>query len=86
MNGQPKQTEFYFVFAAYIDQLAVQRFFDLTAKALQSGADRLHILMQTNGGNVQDGVCLYNFFRALPVEVIAYNVGSIASAGAWCRA
>jgi ATP-dependent Clp protease, protease subunit len=37
--------------------------------------------MQTTGGNVQDGVCLYNYFRTLPVDLSVYNVGSISSAG-----
>lgn len=32
------------------------------------------------GGNVNDGVALYNFFRALPVDLTLYNVGSVASA------
>jgi ATP-dependent protease ClpP protease subunit len=71
----------YFIFSALIDQLAVQRFFALTACAMQDGIEEIHLLMQSVGGNVGDGVCLYNFFRALPIEVSIYNCGHISSAG-----
>jgi ATP-dependent Clp protease protease subunit len=71
----------YFIFSALIDQLAVQRFFALTAGAMQDGIEEIHLLMQSVGGNVGDGVCLYNFFRALPIEVSIYNCGHISSAG-----
>jgi ATP-dependent Clp protease protease subunit len=37
------------------------------------------LLFQSNGGLVGDGICLHNFFRALPIELTLYNVGSIAS-------
>ena len=41
----------------------------------------IHMLFQTAGGFIGDGVCLYNFFRTLPVELTLYNVGSVCSAG-----
>jgi len=37
----------YLVFAAYVDQVAVQRIFGLTTMAIQGGAKRIHLLMQT---------------------------------------
>ena len=75
----PKET--FLLFAALIDQLAVQRIFAMTAVALQGGSQRIHLLMQTTGGNVADGICLYNYFKAFPGNLTAYNVGSISSAG-----
>jgi ATP-dependent Clp protease protease subunit len=41
----------------------------------------VHLLFQSSGGSAGDGVCLYNFFRALPIELTIYNVGSVCSAG-----
>ena len=41
----------------------------------------VHLLFQSSGGCVGDGVCLYNFFRSLPIELTIYNVGSVYSAG-----
>jgi ATP-dependent Clp protease, protease subunit len=70
----------YLVFAAYIDQLAVQRIFATTAAAIQDRVGSIHLLMQSVGGNVADGICLYNYFRALPVPLTIYNAGGVSSA------
>lgn len=78
-NQKPKAA--YLVFSAVIDQLAVQRFFALMAGATQEGYDEVHILMQSTGGNIPDGICLYNFFWSLPILIATYNCGSISSAG-----
>jgi ATP-dependent Clp protease protease subunit len=37
------------------------------------------MLFQSSGGIVGDGVALHNYLRACPVEVTAYNVGTVAS-------
>lgn len=71
----------YLIFSALIDQLAVQRFFAITAGAMQEGVEHIHILMQSTGGNVGDGICLYNYFWSLPIAVATYNCGTLASAG-----
>jgi ATP-dependent Clp protease protease subunit len=70
----------YPVFAAYIDQLAVQRVFAMTAAAIQDGVGGIHLLMQSVGGNVADGICLYNYFRQFPLPVTIYNAGGVSSA------
>ena len=43
-------------------------------------AKRLHILFQSWGGFVGDGVFLYNSLRKFPVEITFYNAGQVASA------
>lgn len=70
----------YAVFAGVIDQAAVQRIFQGVAGAMGNGVDHIHLLFQSFGGAVGDGVCLYNFFRALPIDLTLYNVGSVSSA------
>ena len=42
---------------------------------------RIHILFQSWGGSVGDGVCLYNFIKNFPIEIVLYNSGQICSAG-----
>ncbi|MET3156219.1 ATP-dependent Clp protease proteolytic subunit [Bradyrhizobium diazoefficiens] len=69
------------VFAGNIDQIAVQRLANAIAIASQQGMDEVHLLFQTTGGVVADGVCLYNLFAAAPMDIHLYNVGSIASIG-----
>jgi ATP-dependent Clp protease, protease subunit len=41
----------------------------------------MHILFQSMGGGVGDGICLYNFLRKCPLDVTLYNVGTVASIG-----
>lgn len=69
------------VFAGNIDQVAVQRLANAIAIASQQGVHEIHLLFQTTGGLVADGICLHNLFVAAPIEVHLYNVGSIASIG-----
>jgi len=45
-----------------------------------NGSKRIHILFQSWGGFIGDGVFLYNSLRKLPVEVVLYNAGQVASA------
>lgn len=44
------------------------------------GNKKIHILFQSWGGFVGDGVLLYNSLRKFPVEVVLYNAGQVASA------
>lgn len=82
MSEEAAKKSIYLTFSALIDQLAVQRFFAALSGAIQEGYDDVHLLMQTVGGNVPDGICLYNFFQSLAgVNLTIYNAGNIASAG-----
>jgi ATP-dependent Clp protease protease subunit len=70
------------VFAAFcgmIDHAAVQRIFTGLGIAMGMGVKRFHLLFQSDGGLVGDGVCLYNYFRTLPMDLILYNAGSVRS-------
>jgi ATP-dependent protease ClpP protease subunit len=51
----------------------------LTSVAMQ-GTKRIHILFQSWGGFVGDGVFLYNALKKLGIEVILYNAGQVSSA------
>lgn len=76
----PTVAEVYAVFAGAIDQPTVQRIFAGVAGVTAGKIGHVHLLWQSMGGNVADGICLYNFFRTLPVDLTLYNVGSVASA------
>jgi ATP-dependent protease ClpP protease subunit len=39
------------------------------------GVNHLHLMFQTTGGDIGDGIALYNLFRALPITISLYNVG-----------
>jgi ATP-dependent Clp protease protease subunit len=50
--------------------------------ATQGGVTELHLLIQSSGGMVGDGISLYNFFRSLPLDLHVYNTGTVASIAA----
>lgn len=79
--GDVISTDFYGLFAGAIDQLAVQRFHNVLSIASQNGIGTAHLLFQSSGGLVGDGISLYNLFRASPIDIVFYNVGSICSIG-----
>jgi ATP-dependent Clp protease protease subunit len=86
MNQQPPAPtppldELYGTFCAPITTETVGRFMFCVNAGIQGNAPKMHILFQTMGGNVADGVCLYNFLRTCPLEVVLYNVGTVASIG-----
>jgi ATP-dependent protease ClpP protease subunit len=62
--------EAYAVFAGNIDQNSVNRIFNSMAGATNARYTKIHLLFQSTGGVVSDGVCLYNFFRTLPLPLI----------------
>jgi ATP-dependent Clp protease, protease subunit len=77
---QPLKEVYGFV-VGVIDQQAVQRIANAVTIATNSGVEWVHLLFQTSGGMVGDGICVYNIFRAAPMTIKLYNAGSIASVG-----
>jgi ATP-dependent protease ClpP protease subunit len=74
--------EVYAVFCGNLDQASVGRIMLGVTTAIANRVPRLHLLFQSSGGLVGDGVCLYSFFRGLPLPLTIYNVGSVSSIAA----
>jgi ATP-dependent Clp protease protease subunit len=73
-------SEIYVVFCGAIDQNSTQQFFKGLVGATTQDVKQIHILFQSTGGTVSDGIALYNFFRSLSVELTLYNAGQVSSA------
>jgi ATP-dependent Clp protease protease subunit len=73
--------DLYAAFSGGIDASAVDRIFKGVAGASAQKTTNLHILFQSGGGTVGDGVSLYNYFRSLPFGLHLYNSGTVASIG-----
>jgi ATP-dependent Clp protease, protease subunit len=84
VSGQQQQLpqQVYAAFVGSVDQQAMQRIVQGFTTAIRSGVEHIHLLFQSSGGTVGDGIALYNFFRALPIKLSLYNVGTVASIGA----
>jgi ATP-dependent Clp protease, protease subunit len=71
----------YATVAGPVDQALVQRIFTSFAIATHGGVKTVHSIFQTAGGMISDGVTLYNYFRAIPIDLHLYNTGSVFSIG-----
>ena len=71
--------EIYGTFSDGINQGSVQRIFNSVAIAMNGGVKHAHILFQSAGGSVSDGIALYNFFRTTPLRITLYNSGAVQS-------
>jgi ATP-dependent Clp protease protease subunit len=66
-------------FVGQIDQQSLPRLFQSFSLAINAGVQDLHLLFQSPGGMIADGIALYNFFGALPFNLHIYNSGSVQS-------
>lgn len=65
-----------------IDDNSVGQFIQaLNGLVAQQHPDEIYILLSTPGGNVNSGIVLYNFLRAIPSKVITHNIGQVDSIG-----
>ncbi len=46
---------------------------------VQQGHTHVTLLISSTGGSLLEGFALYNFFRALPLDITMWNIGSIES-------
>lgn len=46
---------------------------------MNAKVQKVHLFFQSSGGGVGDGIALYNFFKALPIDLTIYNPGNIYS-------
>lgn len=69
----------YASFSGTINQDSLNRFFFNLGGASQKGVTEIHLLFQSTGGIVGDGIALYNYFRTMPIDLHIYNAGSVGS-------
>lgn len=65
--------------AGRIDDDMVQRLFTKMAGAVSSGVQELHLMIQSTGGIINDGISVYNYLRCLPLTITTYNTGTVQS-------
>ena len=71
----------YVSFLAEVNPTTTEALIGTIGGQLQHGFDELHLLLSTPGGNVREGIAIYNMLMGLPLKVITYNVGSVNSIG-----
>lgn len=71
--------ESFFTLSGDVNSDMVRRVFDAISKMTVDGTRTAHILLQSNGGYVSDGICLYNTLTNAPLDFVMYNAGAVAS-------
>jgi ATP-dependent Clp protease, protease subunit len=74
----PKK-EAWYTLSGDVNSDMVHRVFEAVAGMTEEGIETAHVLVQSNGGYVSDGLCLYNFLANAPVNFLMYNGGAVAS-------
>jgi ATP-dependent Clp protease protease subunit len=78
-QAPPLPNVLYATLSGPVDQPMVQRVFQGFSVAINGGVTNIHVLFQSTGGVVGDGIALYNYLKSVPIEVNIYNGGSVAS-------
>ena len=76
---EAKENHAYFTLSGDVNSDMVHRVFECVSWMTEQGIDTAHVLVQSNGGYVSDGLCLYNFLANAPVKFVMYNGGAVAS-------
>jgi ATP-dependent Clp protease protease subunit len=71
--------ELYATLCGRVDDAMTQRVFNRLVDAINSGVKTLHLLIQSSGGIIGEGIALHNFLKNMPIDIVAYNGGSIQS-------
>lgn len=80
--GASAQTQVHYVsFSAEISQQTTETLLGVCAKLANDGVQTVYLLLSTPGGNVMNGVTIYNTLRGLPFHLITHNVGNVDSIG-----
>jgi len=78
-EDQANEKEAWFTLSGDVNSDMVHRVFEAVSHMSEDGIETAHVLLQSNGGYVSDGLCLYNFMAASPVDFVLYNGGAVAS-------
>ncbi len=79
MTNQPLPT--YVSFSAEISQQTTEALIAVFADLVNKKTKAVHLLLSTPGGTVTNGINLYNVLKALPLQLVTHNVGSVDSIG-----
>ncbi len=80
MTEQLSSKEIWVTWVGVLDVQIARSFSQLLVNAASDNVTRIHTLLQSPGGTINEGIFLYEFFKSFPVEVVAYNGGHIGSA------
>ena len=74
-------SSFYIKFFAPVVPETVAALMQVVDSKIKQGATRLGLLISTPGGDVFQGLSVYNYLKGIPLEIVTHNFGSADSIG-----
>ncbi len=74
-------SSFYIKFFAPVVPETVAALMQVVDGKIKQGATRLGLLISTPGGDVFQGLSVYNYLKGIPLEIVTHNFGSADSIG-----
>lgn len=71
----------YVVFTAEIIPTTVEPLIQTLSGIAQNNIPEVYMAFSTPGGNVAQGITLYNFLRGVPFKLVIHNIGNVDSIG-----
>ena len=71
----------YAMFTSEIVPQTVEVMIQALSNLAQQGVKEVYLAFSTPGGNVAQGISLYNFLRGVPFKLIVHNIGNVDSIG-----
>lgn len=71
----------YVSFSAEINAHTTESLLAVLAQQANQGVQDVYLMLSTPGGNVMNGMNLYNVIRAMPFKLTVHNVGNVDSIG-----
>lgn len=71
----------YVSFSAEINQQTTEVLLGVCAEQINKGVQHVYLALSTPGGDVMNGLNLYNMLSAMPCKLTTHNVGNVDSIG-----
>ena len=71
----------YVSFSAEINVNTTESLISIMANCANSQVQKVYLLLSTGGGQVMEGMNLYNVLKGMPFELTTHNVGNVDSIG-----
>jgi ATP-dependent Clp protease protease subunit len=69
----------YVTFSCPVNQATTQNLLNIVHNSVAQKITEFHLLISSNGGDIMQGVNLYNVLRAMPFHLTTHNVGNVDS-------
>lgn len=80
-NQNPNPQQVYVSFSAEINVKTTESLIATMANCANQRVTEVYLMLSTEGGNVMNGINLYNVLRAMPFRLVTHNVGNVDSIG-----